>query len=433
MDDMRQKRPTGQQDGFTLILSIVLLSVIMLAGIELLNYASSGRQVTKRYQTSVDTFQLAESGLQKAIFCLNAEDGAACGGNFGELYTGESDLAFGDGTIDIEIIGSGDEREIMVTGLGPTGESTSVKSSISRAPSTRMETQFEYSLMVMNGMSFSNNAAINGGPVYSNTDFTCGNNTEIENDVYISLPGGKLDNCDIGGNAYADKIEDSDIEGDCYYDNYWVRSDCDGTMHSGQQTPVQKTLPTLDEEFWHQQALIGGTIEGNYSPPDNSFLGPIKINGNLTLSNNRDVTMLGPIWVTGNVVFSNNAIVTLDSSFGHSGSVLMADGTFDFSNNSQLNGSGRLDSYIVVYTPNATDTAINVNNNAGAAVYLAPNGKVTLSNNAGAIAVAADRAALSNNAEINYDPEGQLTEMELMIHSAEASGWSLNEGTWRKL
>ncbi|OGM00789.1 hypothetical protein A2480_01135 [Candidatus Uhrbacteria bacterium RIFOXYC2_FULL_47_19] len=431
MNDL-QKKSTKPQSGFTLILSVVLLSVIMVAGIELLNYASSGRQVTKRYQTSVNTFQLAESGLQKAIFCLNAENGAACGGNFGELYTGESGLMFGDGIINIEIIGSGDEREITATGLGPTGESTSIKSSISRAPSINTETQFEYSLMVMNSVSFSNNATINGGPVYSNTNFTCGNNAEIENDVYISLPGGKLDNCEVGGNAYADKIEDSEIEGDCFYDSYWVGSDCEGTRHSSQPTPIQKALPTLDEEFWHQQALIGGTIDGNYSPPDNSFLGPIKINGNLTLDNNCDVTMLGPIWVTGNVILSNNSTITLDSSFGYSGSVLMADGTFNFSNNSQLSGSGQPNSYIVVYTSNATDAAINVNNNAGAAVYLAPNGKVTLSNNAGAIAVAANRAALSNNAEINYDPEGQLTEMELMIHSIEASGWNLDEGTWRK-
>src|SRR3989339_109177 len=152
MNDL-QKKSTKPQSGFTLILSVVLLSVIMVAGIELLNYASSGRQVTKRYQTSVNTFQLAESGLQKAIFCLNAENGAACGGNFGELYTGESGLMFGDGIINIEIIGSGDEREITATGLGPTGESTSIKSSISRAPSINTETQFEYSLMVMNSVS----------------------------------------------------------------------------------------------------------------------------------------------------------------------------------------------------------------------------------------------------------------------------------------
>ncbi|MFH1046983.1 MAG: hypothetical protein V1738_01670 [Patescibacteria group bacterium] len=421
------------QRGFSILLAMVFLSLVSMLGFGMMNYVTSGVKVAKRYEVSVATMQIAEAGIQKALYCMNASTGSNCGGQYGESYSGESNLALNDGSFTISVAGSENERHITSIGIGPTGESSVVKVKLVRNAAVNTETSFTNALMAVDGAVISNNAVIRNGDIYSDANLTCGNNAAIGGNVYISLPEGKLDNCDVQGDAYADKIEDSDIEGDCYYDSYWVRSSCDGTRHSGQDTPPLQDLPTFDQDFWHAQAEAGGTISGNYSPPDNSTLGPAKIVGNLTLGNNRDVIMLGPIWVTGNITLSNNATITLDEDFGDQGSVLMADGTVNLSNNSEVNGTGEDGSYIIIYTPSSSSPAITVSNNAGTAVYLAPNGRAQISNNAEAIAVAARYVTLSNNAVIDFDQSGVLTELEMSIESSDEEGWQVEPGSWREL
>lgn len=42
--------------------------------------------------------QLADAGVRKAVYCLNATSGLNCGGSFGERYIGESQVSLGGGT-----------------------------------------------------------------------------------------------------------------------------------------------------------------------------------------------------------------------------------------------------------------------------------------------------------------------------------------------
>lgn len=415
-----------------MLLATALISILFYASIGLLSVAVVERNTATKYYKGVQTLQIADSGVQKAMYCLDADDGAGCGGAYGDDYTGESNVPLGEGAFTTNITGTGDERELTSIGIVPGGYSTVLKVRMSRSPSVYTETVFDFALMVTSSVSIENNFVIENGPVYSGADIECGNNAEMEGDIYVSKAGGTIDNCTIGGEAHADRIEDSDISGDCYYDDVWDKSDCGGTLYSGQPTPVARDLPTFDEAFWHAQAESGGVISGDYEPADGEALGPKKIEGDLTLGNNVDITLTGPIWVTGDFYLTNNATVTLDASFGAMSTVVMVDGIIDIVNNVMFYGSGIDGSYVLLYTPSTADPAIEVRNNAGTAVYLAPNGGVKIWNNAGAVAAAAKYATLEQNGGISYDELGLPSELELRIET-EGTGWNIESGTWRKL
>jgi len=57
-------------------------------------------------------------------------------------------------------------------------------------------------------------------------------------------------------------------------------------------TPPPPALPTFDLDFWRSEALLGGTISGDYYPADGESLGPVVIDG----------TQSGVGAVTGGVV-----------------------------------------------------------------------------------------------------------------------------------
>jgi len=422
----------GKNSGFTLVLSVAVIAILLYASVGLLSIAVMERQTAVKYHAGIQTLQIADSGVQKALFCLGADDGDGCDGSYGESYAGEAGIELGSGTFTTDITGSGDERELTSIGVIPGGYSTVLKVKLTRTPSAYTDTVFDYALMVTNGATISNNFTVENGPVYSAADIECGNNAEMEGDIFVSKTGGTIDNCDIGGEAHADRIIDSDIAGDCYYNDLWDKSDCGGTLYSGQPTPEARNLPMFDEPFWQAQAEAGGTISGDYEPTDGSVLGPKKIDGDLTLGNNVDVTLTGPVWITGSLYMTNNSTLTLDSSFGALSTVVMVGGLIDVVNNAAFHGSGTAGSYILLYTSSTSDPAIEIRNNAGTAVYLAPYGGVKIWNNAGAVAIAAKYASLEQDGAISYDELGLPSDLQLRIET-DGTDWEITPGTWRKL
>lgn len=225
--------------------------------------------------------------------------------------------------------------------------------------------------------------------------------------IYLGGLTGLIDGITIGtsgtGNAYAHTVTDSTIAGTNYCQ---VGSGNNKACNTSLPDPTQTPMPVSDQNIldWKAEAEAGGTYSGTYNVNStSSSLGPKKITGGLTVSNNATLTVTGTLWVEGNISISNNAIVKLSSSYGTSEGIIVCDGTVSLGNGTTFSGSGSSGSYLMVLSTSASTSAITLANNGGAVILYAANGTVNLSNNAGAKALNGKQINLSNNAVVTYD------------------------------
>ncbi len=431
--------------GFALALTTIVIGLVLAYAVIVLDSVLSARRAGKVFQSSLAAEQIAEAGLHKAIFCLNATSGTNCSGTYSISYTGESNISFGGGTFSTVVTGSGATRLVTSTATDPTGRVAQVKMEVTTVPPTD-NTSFSYALQSGQGGAYmSNNSSING-TIYSNGDVVCqSNNAIITGDAYSTKTGGKVDSCKVGFHAHADRVLNAKVMGDAYYKTDptdIAGSTVTGTKHPNSATPSFAALPAFSLDFWRDSAAAGGTISGNYNLSSTTVsLGPIKIDGNLTMDNNVTVNVNGPIWVKGNITSSNNVTFRLNSSFGTYGTVILADnvdnpltsGKIDLSNNTGIFGSGDPKSHILFVSSNSSTSdsspAMLISNNASGAVFMTLNGTMRLANNAGANSLAGYRLYLDQNAAVTYvesDFSGQFS-------NSPSSNWHQSSTTWRQV
>lgn len=262
----------------------------------------------------------------------------------------------------------------------------------------------------------------------------------------------------VGGNAYAYKIDNTNIGKDAYYqqlddtvkaNTIGIAETCltstDGThCHRNSTDQPAQNFPLSDAQIatMEAQAAAGGTV--TCSPTCNigtSTIGPKKYVGDVTITNSAVVTLNGTVWVSGNIIISNGAILKLASSYGSNSGVIIADdpsnpttkGSVTLSNNGDLQGNGTADTYIMVIGMNADPTfvtpAITVANNLTAGILYAQNGLVTISNNAALKEVTAQQLSLSNNASVTY----QSGLASIVFTSGPGGAWQIQPKTWQDL
>ncbi len=439
----------NRRRGFTLVVTTILLGIVMSLSIIVLDTTLNSRRTAEYNEGAQEAVLLAEAGIHKAMYCLKATNGANCGGNYGSSYTGESNVAFGGGKFTVAVAGSGATKTITATGTSGSGVLMTVKTSTSTAAPSVAQSGFDLAVQASDlGVNLQNNASVNNGTVYTDSDVVCGNNAEVNYDIYVSRSGGKIDNCDGVINGHADKILNSQVLGNAYYKvnpTDIAGTSVAGTKYANQMTPAPRLLPTFDKAFWEDVAETGGIIAGGYTLTNNASgaIGPAKITGDLSLSNNATLTLNGPIWVVGNVTIGNNVTIQLATGFGSSSGVIIADnpadtangGIIDISNNAVVSGSGSDGSYMLMYTTNTrtsdTSPAIKVANNAAGGIFYAPNGSVRIHNNGSAIAALGRRVYLDNNAAINYDSSG-VTPASMTLATVVGGTWRFLAGAWRQ-
>lgn len=225
--------------------------------------------------------------------------------------------------------------------------------------------------------------------------------------VYLGGINGLIDDVIVGetgvGNAHANTVTNSVIEGDLYCQ---TGSGNNQACNAGLDDPVQIDFPISDGNVlgWQAEAEAGGVYNGNYLiDTTTTTLGPLKINGNLTIQNNVVLTLTGTVWVTGNIILDNNVDISLAPGYGSGSGVIVSDGEIDISNNVDFNGSGAVDSFTLVLTTSTSTNAVDLNNNAGAVILYAQYGTINVANNAGAKEVTGYKLTLGNNAVIQYD------------------------------
>lgn len=242
------------------------------------------------------------------------------------------------------------------------------------------------------------------GSVWNNTSPT-GLDTYFK--IFLGGLIASIDNVVVGsgslGDARAHTVNNSNVAGTLYCQS---GSGNNKACNTSLPDPSPEPFPISDGniEEWKGAAESGGVTDGNvYLSGSSASLGPQKIVGDLTLSNNQILNITGTIWVTGNLNVSNGAIVRLSSSYGSNSGVVVVDGIVNISNNANFLGSGQSGSYVMLLTTNNSSSAINVSNNAGTVILNAQKGVINFANNAGAKSAVAKQINLSNGATITYE------------------------------
>jgi len=428
--------------GFSAITAAILITIVLMFGIILVSQVMSTRRASKKLEAALTSTQLAEAGIDKAVFCLNASGGSKCGGTFGTSYVGESNVSLAAGKFTTAISGTGPIRTVTATGTTATGNSQIIAAEITTIPPTD-DSSFSYALQSGDGGAHLENNSSIQGTLYTGGDVDCqSTNAVVDGDIYSSKTGGKIDACKVKYHAHADRILNAYVEKNAFYASDVGGTTVKGTKYPGSATPAAKDLPSMNLDFWHESAEAGGVLYGNQTPADNSHLGPVKIVGNLVLDQNVDLTIDGPVWVVGDITTLNNSTLTLNSSFGAYSTVILADdpdhratkGKINIVNNTGIFGSGNPKSHILIATTNTstsdTSPAMQVANNASGAIFFAVNGTLRLSSNAGAKALAGKRLYLDQNAGVTY-LESELGDNQ--FSNSPGGIWRVKAGTWHEV
>jgi hypothetical protein len=416
------------KNGSVLLGVLLLLTGLLSVGIALTStVTSSSIKIQKQYQ-KLSALAYAEAGVNKGLWKINNDDLSYGTGAEGTL---ESDLSGGEYRVFITPCtgGSTDCKYIESTGYVPNHTSPQAQKTVRvkiNSVSNATNLVFNYSAQSnANQISMSNGAEIKGsaysaGPIYmSNNSKVSGNATSVgasPDKSYIT--GGR-----VTGNANAYTISGTTVNG----------TKTTGSYPLSQNPPIAPAELSDTIDAWENNAVSGGvfptsgrankTISGT-----NNSLGPIKINGDLIVTNGAELRLTGNIWVNGNIVVSNNATIYLDSSFGDNSAIVIADykddrsdwtkGKITISNNATISGvdknNPKTPSYILMFSTQSPKTpaepsnwinypAIDVENNVHGGVYYAPYGSFALSNVAQIRAVVANGLVLRNNATLDYD------------------------------
>ncbi len=420
---------------------------------------SHQRQAVGRTQA----LSIAEAGVEMGLWKLNNQPG----------YIGETDTVYGEGTFTVTVTNSSTTtRLIKAEAFVPNRTSPKSKRTVQvTAVVGTTNVGFNYGVQVGSGGLTMTNSSTVVGNVYSNGDIIGSNSARIQGTAIVAgsgqISGMDVDNnaqaysinntTNVGGNATVSVLDNSTVTGNVVADaisncsvggtaNFDTRTSCavSGTATSPNSndypTPPVVPLPITEEQIdtWEDDAADGGTMAGTTYLSGTRNLGPVKINGNLTITNTAEVVVTGTIWITGNLTIEQSGILRLHNGYsGLSGLIVVgqdessANGVINIDNNTQILGSGTAGSYLMLLSQKEGWAApAIVNNNSGvSAILYAGEGLIEIGNSAGMKEVTADKLSVSNSATVTYETGLASTQFS----SGAGGGWEIMANTWQLL
>lgn len=410
-----------KKKGSILISVIAILSSLLMIGLAVGSATLATTLKTHRSYQNMVALDLAEAGINKAVWELNQGTG----------YAGETNnTSLGNGAFDIEItsVGAG-VNQILATGYTPTKAHYKAKRKIRVKLTDRKATSksaFFYGVQLGSLGAFIENNAYIEGNVYSGGSVKGLNGAYVKGSVFVyNSPGsnGTIDNINIMNpantnspyiyNAWAHNIFNTKIYGNATYA-------CDSTSCFNNNTVKGTKLPNssdpetiLDSDWpiqdadinsWKEQANYGTTITGDYS---GTRLGPAVVNGNMSV--NSVTTLTGLVYVKGDLVINGGATLKLDSSYGPNSGLIVVDGQIRLGNGAIVSGSGDTKSTMMLLSTLTNNTltdlkpAISAENGTQGAVYYAKNGVLKINNTGYALSFAGKGLYLSQNSYFKYE------------------------------
>jgi hypothetical protein len=233
--------------------------------------------------------------------------------------------------------------------------------------------------------------------------------------IWVGGDKGTISNMGVGtsgsGDAWANTVTNTTVSGSLFCQGGSGNSKACDTSKSD---PVSVAYPISAANItdWKDQATAGGAtstviIQGVQS----RTLGPIKINGDLSVISSGKLYITGPIYVTGNIDIEGASKIYVDPSLGSASVNVVADGDIKLEGSASLYGSGQSGSYIVLTSTKscttvsncASNPSIEVSGAAGAVVLNALDGAVLLAGSAGVKSVVSRMLIMTGAATLTYD------------------------------
>jgi len=254
------------------------------------------------------------------------------------------------------------------------------------------------------GIIMDDGSTINGN-VFSNGPIVAAPNTEITGTVKVAKTGNYIDGATIGKDAFVDICRNS--------------STSDTLTCSTSTNCTASVIETLTEEIatstlaisqaqitqWKDEAISGGTTtEYTLAEGQQDYLGPKKIEGDMTIQDRAQLFITGTIWVTGKITIQNDAKVRLDeTTYGSLSGVIIGDNIVTLQDVGKAIGTGQWGSYLLLISTASDDSAIIIQNNFEADILFTQNGWITIQDTAAVRELSGYGIHLKNNAEIIYE------------------------------
>ncbi len=434
------RRFLRDESGVTLVMAVCILSVLMTAGATLVYFANAGARHAEVSTEDARALDLAEAGMNYARSVLwNASDPTQANAVPASSVTLEGGTASYEGTYDAgtmtwTLTGTGtytspaqgspivrtvssDVQVVMGAGGASPAWSYNFSDALSGCLTIANNATFTAPLYVRGNLCVSNNAHFTGSSLNVGGTLTVGNNGSV------GYAGSPIAEVNVAGGCTGGSPNPHPCASGAADDVY----DANSVIT---QNPTTLTKPTVDLEYWYQNASPGplnpctvGSVPGGFDsgtggtsvPPNPNRSRPSfnltpstayscqTATGRLSWTPGSPGTLVvdGTIFFDGSISMSNNASAVYQGK-----ATIYASGSVSISNNAKLCGiSGCTaswntnDNYLVLVVGAPSGTTFTISNNAvyqGAAYVVA---NYSLANNAANWGpVIANQLSIANNA-----------------------------------
>lgn len=425
---MKTLNTNSGQAVITVTLFLLIISLVVVAGFSSIVLGES--KTSQNFISSKKTFFLSEAGVEDLTYRIMKNK------SFSNMevisldgFTATTTIVVVDNNRHVTATGDVNEDIRKVKTVLTTGEGAS----------------FFYGLQTDTGGIIMENTSSVTGNVYSNGTVSGANSNIIRGSVVSAGPTGLIDGTHATGTAFAHTISNSDIDGDAYYQNI-SGTTVDGILYPNSPDQPITDMPIEDSKIdeWKAAAEAGGIINAPcpYSINSDVTLGPVKINCDLDISGDPEITLQGMVWVVGNINIANTAIIRLDSSLGSQSLAMIADNPvnrtisskIDLNNSVQFFDSGTDGSYVLMASQNnsselgGAQVAIDVDNTvSGKLLVYASHGEIRLSNSVNLKEVTGYKVRLRNSANVIYE----TGVASLLFQSGPGGAYTISE--WKEI
>lgn len=390
---------TFNQKGIAgLFITILILAVMFGIALSMLILVLGQERIARNITKSNQSYYTAEAGIEDALLRL------AKNLNWSSLY----DLKVGDGTSTIEISDIiGGARTITAKG----NVANRIRKIAVVYAITAEKLSFYYGAQVGDGgIQMQDSARIEGNVFSNGSALRLGGNPGITESVKIAKNGNILDGIKVGRDAFVDQCQNSQITGKL---TVRINQNCTASIIEELLEEIATSSLAISQsqiDQWKNDAQSGGVISGDYllSGKQKVSLGPKKIEGNLTIQSQAELSVTGTIWVTGRIIIQDSGKIYLDpGTYGSLSGVVLNDGQTIIQNNAKVKGSGLAGSYLMLLSTldsSATgETAIILQNSPEVDIIYTSKGFIQLQDSIRLRQVSGWGLKLQNKAQVIYE------------------------------
>ncbi|MCH8821841.1 hypothetical protein IID23_04980 [Patescibacteria group bacterium] len=403
------KNEKGQMALVTVV-TILAAGVVLVAALGILTFNEIKK--INNVEKSEQSYYAAEAGIEDAILRVRRNMSYPTSPT---TYT----LSVGSSTATVEITLPLENLNIISIG-DSENRIRKVAVNMNATPSN-INSNFNYGVQVgAGGLVMAANSKVLGN-VYSNGKIEgASSHPEIIGDAFSA--GGLIDLMDIvktepaasDGNGHSNTINNSNMEGTpfCKF------GAGNNKLCTPASDPSNIPLPLTPEdiEILQNQAASGGEQSTTTISGSGNTLGPRKIDGDLIISSNSELTVTGTIWVTGDITLNSNILIKLDPAFGTDSGAFVATEEIVIDSNVTVcgsdGGSGNTcnpnvsESYIMFLSTStsssSSDPAISMSANTDAAILYSSAGLTKVNANTDVFEITAFQLEIESNASVSY-------------------------------